>query len=200
MKNRKMAMGITAAVTAGFIGLATVYGAALSAHITPGRMGETETEETESETEIFWAWVDEMAESKDMGFETGNMMMAAAECDEYYAEPVIVSWNTEEYSTVEETGFRTVKQYPFSTFGMDVDTASYALLRRNILDDTMEWMPEDGIRIEEMINYFNYGTQSFCWSDCRQKTFQRRRFRIRIWCCWWTLPDLCMMKINCLWR
>ena len=54
------------------------------------------------------------------------------------------------------TGFRTVKQYPFSTFGMDVDTASYALLRRNILDDTMEWMPEDGIRIEEMINYFNY--------------------------------------------
>ena len=156
MKNRKMAMGITAAVTAGFIGLATVYGAALSAHITPGRMGETETEETESETEIFWAWVDEMAESKAMGFETGNMMMAAAECDEYNAEPVIVSWNTEEYSTVEETGFRTVKQYPFSTFGMDVDTASYALLRRNILDDTMEWMPEDGIRIEEMINYFNY--------------------------------------------
>ena len=156
MKNRKMAMGITAAVTAGFIGLATVYGAALSAHITPGRMGETETEETESETEIFWAWVDEMAESKAMGFATGNMMMAAAECDEYYAEPVIVSWNTEEYSTVEETGFRTVKQYPFSTFGMDVDTASYALLRRNILDDTMEWMPEDGIRIEEMINYFNY--------------------------------------------
>ena len=156
MKNRKMAMGITAAVTAGFIGLATVYGAALSAHITPGRMGETETEETESETENFWAWVDEMAESKDMGFETGNMMMAAAECDECYAEPVIVSWNTEEYSTVEETGFRTVKQYPFSTFGMDVDTASYALLRRNILDDTMEWMPEDGIRIEEMINYFNY--------------------------------------------
>ena len=156
MKNRKMAFGITAAVTAGFIGLASVYGAAVSAHIRPGRNGETETEETESETESFWAWVDELAETKDMGVETGSMMMAAAEYDGGYAEPVILNWNTEEYSTVEETGFRTVKQYPFSTFGMDVDTASYALLRRNILDDTMEWMPEDGIRIEEMINYFNY--------------------------------------------
>ena len=156
MKNRKMAFGITAAVTAGFIGLASVYGAAVSAHIRPGRNGETETEETESETENFWVWVDELAETKDMGVETGNMMMAAAEYDGGYAEPVILNWNTEEYSTVEETGFRTVKQYPFSTFGMDVDTASYALLRRNILDDTMEWMPEDGIRIEEMINYFNY--------------------------------------------
>ena len=156
MKNRKMAFGITAAVTAGFIGLASVYGAAVSAHIRLGRNGETETEETESETESFWAWVDELAETKDMGVETGSMMMAAAEYDGGDAEPVILNWNTEEYSTVEETGFRTVKQYPFSTFGMDVDTASYALLRRNILDDTMEWMPEDGIRIEEMINYFNY--------------------------------------------
>lgn len=57
---------------------------------------------------------------------------------------------------MDETGFRDVKLYPLSTFGMDVDTASYALLRRNTLDDTLSWMPKDGVRIEEMINYFNY--------------------------------------------
>ena len=163
MKNRKIAMGITAAAMAGFIGLASVYGASVSAQIRAGRNGsETETEETESETEIIWNLVEELfdAEAKNTAMDTGaTMMMEAAESDgalSYWVEPTVLNWNTEEYNTVEETGFRTVKQYPFSTFGMDVDTASYTLLRRNILDDTMEWMPEDAVRIEEMINYFNY--------------------------------------------
>lgn len=159
MKNRKMMMGITAAATAGFIGLAGVYGASVSAMIRTGRGGlETETEETETETEAVEAWnlVEELFEAK--GEADTGMMMSAAEDGMAmgWSEPVIMNWNTEEYSTVGETGFRSVKQYPFSTFGMDVDTASYALLRRNILNGTMDWMPEDGVRIEEMINYFTY--------------------------------------------
>ncbi|MBP3872194.1 MAG: von Willebrand factor type A domain-containing protein, partial [Lachnospiraceae bacterium] len=86
-----------------------------------------------------------------------GMVMAAAETgNAYFAEPAMPSWNTEEYGTVEETGFRDVKLYPLSTFGMDVDTASYSLLRRNTLNDTLSWMPKDAVRIEEMINYFNY--------------------------------------------
>ena len=160
MRNRKMTVGMTAAVMAGFIALASVYGAAIGAqiHTDPERL-ETETEETELETEAVLEWLDVLFDSKNAAMATDSgMMMEACEEDGYYAwsEPVVLNWNTEEYNTVEETGFRLVKQYPFSTFGMDVDTASYALLRRNILDDTMEWMPEDGIRIEEMINYFNY--------------------------------------------
>lgn len=90
-------------------------------------------------------------------YEGDEMVMSAAETGlGYYAEPAMPAWNTEEYSTVDETGFRDVKLYPLSTFGMDVDTASYSLLRRNTLDDTLGWMPKDAVRIEEMINYFNY--------------------------------------------
>ena len=83
-------------------------------------------------------------------------MAAMESADAFYSGSPMPQWNTEEYSTVDETGFRDVKLYPLSTFGMDVDTASYALLRRNTLDDTLRWMPKDAVRIEEMINYFNY--------------------------------------------
>ena len=68
-----------------------------------------------------------------------------------YTEP---DWNTEEYSYEEENPFRSVKSAPFSTFAADVDTASYANVRRMILDgDTV--IP-DAVRAEEMINYFHY--------------------------------------------
>ena len=158
MRKRRMAMGITAAAAAVLIGLVSVYGESIGAQIAAGRIRETETEETEteSETEAGFDLVNQLFGLDGAKSAQEEVLMEAACADYEWYEPVVVSWNTEEYSTVGETGFRTVKQYPFSTFGMDVDTASYALLRRNILDDTMEWMPEDGIRIEEMINYFNY--------------------------------------------
>lgn len=158
MRKRRMVMGITAAAAAVLIGLVSVYGESIGAQIAAGRIRETETEETEteSETEAGFDLVNQLFGLDGAKSAQEEVLMEAACADYEWYEPVVVSWNTEEYSTVGETGFRTVKQYPFSTFGMDVDTASYALLRRNILDDTMEWMPEDGIRIEEMINYFSY--------------------------------------------
>lgn len=66
------------------------------------------------------------------------------------AEP---EWNTEEYRYYQENGWSSVKTQPFSTFAADVDTASYANLRRMILDDNIY---SDAVRIEEMINYFSY--------------------------------------------
>ena len=99
MKNRKIAMGITAAAMAGFIGLASVYGASVSAQIRAGRNGsETETEETESETEIIWNLVEELfdAEAKNTAMDTGaTMMMEAAESDgalSYWVEPTVLNW------------------------------------------------------------------------------------------------------------
>ena len=41
-----------------------------------------------------------------------------------------------------------------STFSIDVDTASYANLRRFLRKDQLP--PKDAVRIEEMINYFSY--------------------------------------------
>ncbi len=66
-------------------------------------------------------------------------------------------WNTEEYSAVKETGFKSVANDPLSTFSADVDTASYSNIRRMIEDGyTMDEIPAGAVRIEEMLNYFSY--------------------------------------------
>lgn len=116
-----------------------------------------------------------------------------------------VDFNTEEYDTIEETGFVSTISSPLSTVSADVDTASYANLRRMLNDGYRpkssvkadvdlsdydeddiallketygeEWqdyvaysedvIPTGAVRIEEMLNYFDYdypapqGTEPF---------------------------------------
>ena len=43
----------------------------------------------------------------------------------------------------------------FSTFAMDVDTASYTVARRFVMDGNLP--DPDSVRVEEFINYFDYG-------------------------------------------
>lgn len=80
----------------------------------------------------------------------------------FYVEPMeefvdAPDFNTEEYSTIIENSFADVKTSPLSTFAADVDTASYSNLRRMINDGyTADYIPSGAIRIEEMINYFDY--------------------------------------------
>lgn len=62
--------------------------------------------------------------------------------------------NTEEYNSIEENGYISVSSAPLSTFSADVDTASYANIRRMIYDG--DDIPPEAVRIEEMINYFDY--------------------------------------------
>lgn len=62
--------------------------------------------------------------------------------------------NTEEYSYISENGYKDVAREPLSTFSVDVDTASYGNIRRMLHAGTE--IPEDAVRIEEMINYFHY--------------------------------------------
>lgn len=95
------------------------------------------------------------------------------------------SLNTEEYATVEESGFVSTASSPLSTVSADVDTASYANLRRMLFngyrmqtsedrdrmrklgDEDSYWtedlygyeynvIPSGAVRIEEMLNYFTY--------------------------------------------
>jgi Ca-activated chloride channel homolog len=63
-------------------------------------------------------------------------------------------FNTECYSKINENGFRDVAKEPLSTFSVDVDRASYANVRRYL--NSGQLPPSDAVRIEEMINYFNY--------------------------------------------
>ncbi len=63
-------------------------------------------------------------------------------------------WNTENYATIHENGFRNATSNPLSTFSIDVDNASYSNVRRFI--NMGELPPVDAVRVEEMINYFDY--------------------------------------------
>ena len=62
--------------------------------------------------------------------------------------------NREEYSHNDENRFKSPVKDPLSTFSIDVDAASYSNIRRFINQGEMP--PKDAVRIEEMINYFNY--------------------------------------------
>jgi Ca-activated chloride channel family protein len=64
------------------------------------------------------------------------------------------TFNTEAYSKIDENGFRRVTDDPLSTFSIDVDTASYANVRRFLNDGTLP--PADAVRVEELINYFRF--------------------------------------------
>jgi Ca-activated chloride channel family protein len=60
--------------------------------------------------------------------------------------------NTESYEHVDDNPFKHVANDPLSTFSVDVDTASYANVRRFLTEGRL---PEPGVvRVEEMINYF----------------------------------------------
>ena len=63
-------------------------------------------------------------------------------------------FNTESYDHIEENRFRRVEADPLSTFSIDVDTASYANVRRFITDGMLP--PAGAIRIEELVNYFRF--------------------------------------------
>ena len=62
--------------------------------------------------------------------------------------------NTEDYDHIVDNPFLTAAQDPLSTFSIDVDPAAYSNIRRFINNGTMP--PNGAVRIEEMVNYFDY--------------------------------------------
>ena len=60
----------------------------------------------------------------------------------------------DEYKKIDENDFKDPKAEPLSTLSIDVDTASYSNLRRFIQNG--QYPPKDSVKLEEMINYFDY--------------------------------------------
>jgi Ca-activated chloride channel family protein len=54
----------------------------------------------------------------------------------------------------EPGGTLNVAEHPVSTFSVDVDTASYAFVRRHLNSGRLP--PREAVRVEEMVNYFPY--------------------------------------------
>src|SRR5262245_24094561 len=63
-------------------------------------------------------------------------------------------FNTEAYDKIDDNGWFEAARKPLSTFSTDVDTASYANVRRFLNHGQIP--PKDAVRLEELINYFSY--------------------------------------------
>lgn len=73
----------------------------------------------------------------------------------------------EKYRDVDPNPVKIAATEPVSTFSADVDTASYSVVRRFLNDGRLP--PRDAVRIEEMVNYFDY---SYAVPTDRTKPFQ----------------------------
>jgi Ca-activated chloride channel family protein len=71
-----------------------------------------------------------------------------------FAPETLAPMNTEAYHRIVDNAFLAVADTPLSTFSIDVDTASYANVRRFLRDRQLP--PKDAVRIEELINYFHF--------------------------------------------
>ena len=74
----------------------------------------------------------------------------------------------ENYAHLDRNGVKLVSSDPVSTFSIDVDTGSYANIRRMLNEGRLP--PQDAVRIEEMINYFSY--------DYKTATSLKQPFRV----------------------
>jgi len=74
----------------------------------------------------------------------------------------------ENYAHLDRNGVKLVSSEPVSTFSIDVDTGSYANVRRMLNEGRLP--PQDAVRIEEMINYFSY--------DYKSPTSLKQPFRV----------------------
>ncbi len=66
----------------------------------------------------------------------------------------IEPFNTESYYPLIENEYENPLEEPLSTFGIDVDNASYSVMRTKLRSNRI--VPKDAVRVEEFVNYFDY--------------------------------------------
>ncbi len=77
----------------------------------------------------------------------------------YYSPSYVTGTTGEEYTEIVENGFISTAEKPDSYFSIDANTASYPNLRRYI-NEGYGNIPKDAVRVEEMLNYFDYDYKS----------------------------------------
>ncbi|MDF2590099.1 MAG: von Willebrand factor type [Anaerocolumna sp.] len=117
-------------------------------------IAEAESFEVNKESNNSTAMEYDMEQESPMMDQLTVMDGGELQADSFTNENGMEEFNTEEYNAIIENNFQAVKDYPLSTFSVDVDTASYSNIRRMIYDEGV--VEPDAVRIEEMINYFKY--------------------------------------------
>ncbi|NQY07447.1 MAG: von Willebrand factor type A domain-containing protein, partial [Flavobacteriaceae bacterium] len=145
-----------------------------STHETNQKKTNPETTETQSETKVSPKSESEVIkkiEPKEVLsiVEDEELVLPMSVEDEahhvYNSVPVALSYRSQElgthsnesYDRITENTFKHVATEPLSTFSIDVDKASYSNMRRMI--NGGETIRKDAIKIEELINYFDYSYQ-----------------------------------------
>lgn len=90
--------------------------------------------------------------SRAMSKVQADMMISRPFPEQHY---VPQEQDRENYRGPDDNPIRSVLEQPMSTFSIDVDTAAYANVRRMILREG-RLPPKDAVRVEEMVNYFQY--------------------------------------------
>ncbi len=80
--------------------------------------------------------------------------MAAKSTDQIADHILLPEPNTEVFNTAPTNPVHVTAEEPVSTFSVDVDTASYAMVRSSLNNGQLP--PPEAVRIEEMVNYFPY--------------------------------------------
>ena len=74
------------------------------------------------------------------------------------AAPQYRDQGRDKFSDITPNPLKVVTEDPVSTFSIDVDTASYAFARKALNNGVLP--QKDAVRVEEMVNYFDYGYQA----------------------------------------
>jgi len=112
--------------------------------------------------EVEWNWNESIASTRStakivpprQSFDMNGDSIAVKETELTSRFSERKTFNTESYDHIVENAFKKVSDEALSTFSIDVDTASYANVRRFIKRNQLP--PAGAVRIEEMINYFTY--------------------------------------------
>lgn len=83
-----------------------------------------------------------------------TMMVAPITMSDELSQPQYKDVGRDKFEDFEENAIKSVKEEPVSTFSIDVDTASYGFVRRQLNSGVLP--QKDAVRVEEMINYFDY--------------------------------------------
>jgi len=111
------------------------------------------------------ALVGEVASPKAVGYAQRSKLLTSARyldnplglmhrSPESESPAAIISPSLDDFDEIRDNTFQRVVDHPLSTFSIDVDTASYSVMRKFLLEGRLP--PKDAVRIEELINYFPY--------------------------------------------
>jgi Ca-activated chloride channel family protein len=76
----------------------------------------------------------------------------------YYPYPRVIPPGVDRFPDKEPNSVLSAAEHPVSIFSVDVDTASYAFVRRSLTGGQLP--PREAVRVEEMVNYFPYAYPS----------------------------------------